>query len=152
MVPGSAAVKLFILFRDCLTLTGIVLIFNFLKKYKYVYLLSLLLLYVLLRVFYWDTLNESFDIQLSSNNSVMRSDVAMIYSEDGELLVQFGVNSSPADIQEFLNKYSIDYSPAFTPQFIHITDLDQFYLFNVPKNYILFILFIIFLLFYFYFT
>ena len=146
MAQGELQYKLFVLFRDLIVLGVVSQFFSFFRKNKVLFFGLLFALYGLFSIkgmpFMQATFpevtpaekdNQPADTTSSTTNSSNDSFNAKLDSK-GELLVEIKEGHTIKDIQSVLDQYHIDYKRAFYPSQSEFTDLDDFYVLNIPNN------------------
>ena len=143
MAQGELPYKLFVLFRDLVVLGIVSQFFSFFRKNKILFFGLLFGLYGMIGVKglgilqatfpeNTDALNtEDTDPAIGENTSTK---VATNLDEAGEFLVEINEGHTIADIQSTLDRFGITHQRAFHPAKAAFTDLDDFYVLNIPKN------------------
>lgn len=126
--------KLWVLFRDLIVLGLTSQFFSFFKKNKAVFFGLLAILYGFIGAKYFsfltNSLNEKSKTETTENNSMIAA-----LADNGELLVEVKDGEQIIDLQSIIEKYNLKYQIAF-PQIENsdITDLDDYYLINIPDE------------------
>ncbi len=148
MAQGELPYKLFILFRDLVVLGVVSQFFSFFRKYKVLFFGMLFALYGMIGTKGMDILQATFPEKASTNNAAeaemptgaiettvpTKNNNTPKLDEDGELLIEIYEGNTIEDIASTLDRYNITYKRAFHPNKADLTDLDDFYVLNVPDN------------------
>ena len=119
--------KLWVLFRDTLILAVIGGVFGLLKSKTSLFFAVGIALLVGTNLFYFDYLQTTFPQSANINAANVDS--------DGELLVELNEQHRIIELESIMAKYQLTYQRAFHPARKNITDLDDYYVINVPKSY-----------------
>lgn len=123
LAEAPAAYRLQTLLRDFLFIGIFGAVFSFLAGKRILFLLAAMLsglaLYVYAR-------------QFLSNSLPYREQIPL--DIQGELLLEFREGATPSDIQPLLDRYGLKATRAFFPQNPELTDLDNYYVVDVPAN------------------
>lgn len=129
--------KLWVLFRDLVVLGLTAQFFSFFKQNKLAFFSLLGVLYVFIGVKHWDTLIHSFDNNtgIVTTNEGNKLDLSNL-DKNGELLVEVSNGRQIKDLNRIIDKYKLSSSLAF-PEIKDggITDLDDYYIINIPDEY-----------------
>ena len=145
---GSLEYKLLILTRDMFVLGVVALGFNFLKKFKFLFISALIVLFGFFRFDHLKTLKQTFpeppkqeisetpstsisNDENTPTNSIIRAEL----DETGELLVEVSEGRDVTELQNIVDKYGLTYERAFFPNDVDATDLDDYFVINVPDQY-----------------
>lgn len=139
---GTTNYKLMILFRDFMILGVVTSIFGFLKKKKVLFFALLALLYGIFQFKYFSVLQQTFPETKSSNDwtgaTSSSSDDYTVNTdgldEEGELLVEVKENHQMQELDAIVQQYGLTYSRAFHPNHADQTDLDDYFLVNIPTT------------------
>ncbi|MFK7947624.1 MAG: S8 family serine peptidase [Saprospiraceae bacterium] len=129
--------KLWVLCRDLIVLGLTSQFFSFFKKNKTIFFGLLAILYGFIGAKYFSVLTSSFDVEPKTetveNIENALTDVGL--ADNGELLVEVKDDKQIADLQSIIKQYNLKYAIAF-PQIKNtdITDLDDYYLINIPDE------------------
>lgn len=138
---ADATYKMGTLFRDLTIIGGIGFVFQVLRKQKSAFVLGAILLVGGMNWFYQSKLTMTFPQHNMDINSfyeeVEKHEVAekskdIELNAEGELLVEVNENKSIRDLIDVLSNYNLRYQRAFYPEQGEITDLDDYYLINIP--------------------
>lgn len=124
---GQLGYKLLILFRDLVVLGVVSQFFNFFRKYKLIFMLLLAGLYGGWFFFYRGVMQQTFPQSQSVDTSIP-------LDTNAEFLVEIENGRQIDDIREVLDAYQLTYRPAFQVQKEGDTDLDDYYVINIPEN------------------
>lgn len=143
---ATLSFKLFVLFRDLVVLGLISQFFSFFRKYKVLFFGLLFALYGLFGVKGMDVLQQTFPEKgdaIKPNGILGASETSDVHSAakstegldaSGELLVEIHEGHQISEIATTLDKYGITYQRAFQPQRADFTDLDDYFVLNIPDN------------------
>lgn len=118
--------KLLVLFRD-LTVLGIIGLISrlFLRKFP-LFLFGLLLLAIGLRFYY----NHFMQFSLIAEPVAVEEN----WSDDGELLLELSEGADLNELSPIFNRYGVQADRAFRPEKADQTELDDYYVLNIPDN------------------
>ena len=143
LAEASVEYKMSTLFRDLTLMGAIGFAFQALLRQKGALALGTILLIGGISWFYQAKLTQTFTPEAISQASkdsnsapFMAKDLssdAIALDEEGELLVEIKEGHSIYDISEIITKYQLRYKLAFNPEKGDITDLDDYYVVNVPS-------------------
>jgi len=139
MAQGELSYKLFVLFRDLVVLGLVSQFFSFFRKYKLVFFGLLFAMYGLIGSKGMAVLQTTFPQKAKPSKSSdteaigATGDQSIELDVDGELLVEIYEGNTIDDIQSTLDRYGITYKRAFHPERVDFTDLDDYYVLNIPK-------------------
>lgn len=125
LAPAMASAKFSVAFRDFMVLAAIGLASNFLVKNRVLFFITAILGMISLGIYYKNILMPSFALSQSQNIPL---------DENGELLVELSEGKSLAILQPILDQYNIRISQAFFPADKASTELDDYYLLDIPSN------------------
>ena len=130
MSKGAWDFKFLMFGREMLVLLTVPLLLSFFRKKKWLFMVALFLVLAGLDVYYFDKLKSTFPQKVAiSEGSDLLLDV------NGEFLVEIKDHHRVQDIKAILDKYELTATPAFSPKDEGATDLDDYYLINVPTAY-----------------
>jgi thermitase len=116
--------KLSVIFRDFMIVGATGFVFQFLVRKRPAFFFGLVALGIILFWFYNNYLKESF-----VEKEAVELDV------NGELLIELRENSSLQSIEALTNQYGLRLEPAFTMEHPEQSDLDDYYLVDIPDAY-----------------
>ncbi len=119
--------KLAVMFRDLMIVGFTGLIFQFLAGKKSAFLVGFIFLMVGLLLYTKYVLEPSF-VPVAQESS------ALSLASEGELLVELKEGTAIAELQSILDQYQLTAERAFYPEDAAETDLDDYYLIDVPNN------------------
>jgi len=143
MAQGELPYKLFVLFRDLVVLGLVSQFFSFFRKNKLLFFGLLFGLYGMVGMRGMDILQATFPeggnpLNAEDANTPLGENTTSKQMTDldeaGEFLVEINEGHTIADIQSTLDKFGISHQRAFHPANADFTDLDDFYVLNVPNN------------------
>lgn len=150
MAQGELPYKLFVLFRDLVVLGVVSQFFSFFRKYKILFFGMLFALYGLIGTKGIGILQATFPEKANANNTEdaerptgatetiptikQEKNTDSQLDQNGELLVEINEGNTIEDIASTLDRYNITYKRAFHPNRANFTDLDDFYVLNIPDN------------------
>ncbi|MEM1123972.1 MAG: S8 family serine peptidase, partial [Bacteroidota bacterium] len=141
IASGELSYKLFVLFRDLVVLGLVSQFFSFFRKNKIVFFGLLVALYGLIGAKGMTVLTLTFPQKANAEEAKetdqslgTTNNAANNLDADGELLVEIHEKNTIEDIQSTLDRYGITYRRAFHPNKAETTDLDDYYILNVPDN------------------
>lgn len=121
--------KMGILFRDLIVLGTIGAMFSLFKNKLHLFLALLLGLSGGLKMIYFDTLQSTFP-----QNENISECTKLMPSLEGELLIEVNEAHKINELAGILNQYDLAYQAAFHPAQKNITELDDYYLIDVPAK------------------
>lgn len=130
--------KLWVLFRDLVVLGLTSQFFSFFKKNKAIFFGLLAILYSVIGAKYFSVLTNTFNVEKQKTENIETTKTTpadVVLPDNGELLVEVRDNNQITDLQSIIQQYNLKYSVAF-PQIKNtdITDLDDYYLINIPDE------------------
>ncbi|MEM7106484.1 MAG: S8 family serine peptidase [Bacteroidota bacterium] len=135
--PAALAPKLLILFRDLMVLGITTQFFNAFKNNKILFTGMVAALLVIFKVGYFNYMQESYKQSTVWPSEFVQNNQAIGLDEDGELLIEVSENSQITALSGILDKYDLSYEPAFanmaSPE---LTELDDYYVVNIPNKHI----------------
>lgn len=138
--------KLGILFRDLVVLGAIGAIFSLFKNKLHLFLAVLFSLTAGLKMIYFETLQHTFpqtspssslNLDTEKEESLLEESSSLLLNniyEDGELLIEVSENHQIEELEPLLKKYQLNYTLAFQPEQKDITELDDYYVINIPTT------------------
>lgn len=133
MAEADLSFKLLVLFRDLVVLGLVSQFFGFFRKNKVLFFGMLFALYGLIGAKGMAILQSTFPQKLNTNTDEKDTSATQLDSS-GEFLVEIRSGNSIDDIQGLLASYNITSRRAFFPEQPALTDLDDFYILNIPNN------------------
>ncbi len=127
MSPAAMDVKLSGAFRDFLVLAAIGLGANFLVRNRILFILASIAGVFALGIYYKNILIPSFSVNAAAN-------IDIELARDAELLVELAPNAELDGFNRVLGKYGMVAQSAFAPASADITELDDYYVIDLPKN------------------
>ena len=134
---GELGYKMGVLFRDMLVLGLVSQFFSFFKKNKPVFFGLLFLLFGLFPSTFYKVLNQTFPQKGTVYNNVANATMPSLevpLDKNWELFVDLNEDRSMADLQELVDKYQLEYRRAFSLKHLDDTDLDDYFLVNIPDH------------------
>ena len=119
--------KFLMLGREMLILMTVPLFLSFFRKNKWVYLALLFAVLGGMDFYYFDKLKTTFPQTAKLEGT---SDVKL--DKNGEFLMELLDGHSISDVRPLLEEYNLTAQPAFSPKDATATDLDDYYVINVP--------------------
>ena len=139
---GTFAYKLPVLVRELVILAVIPLVLSMFRKVTWVYFAMMAVALFAMRYFYFDTLRNTFPQKKIVNTEITQQvspEPAAVTASDldpnGELLVEIKDLHKIGEIQAVLDQFGLTATPAFILEDKDATDLDDYYLINVPPAY-----------------
>lgn len=117
--------KLSVLVRDLLLIGGAGLVFQLLVRKRPAFFFGLMALGIILVWYYKNHMKPSM---------AYSAPPAIELDEQGELLVEILEKSDIATLGGLMEQYGIRYEPAFTLDFPDATDLDDYYVLDIPRQ------------------
>jgi thermitase len=121
--PVSNSLKLFIAFRDLVFIGVAAGAIIWSKSNKIIALGLIIGLGIFIKIFYFDYLRDSF-----------RSDPNIPLDTNGELLVELSQSLQEEDLISELQQFEVRIQRAFEPQEGSSTDLDDYFLIDIPEE------------------
>ena len=125
--------KLGVLFRDLLVLGVVSQTFGFLRKKQVIFWSLLAVLYTFFHFYYFNYMAQTFAIP--TNQEVTEIQENIPYDENAELLIELNEDVELNAIQSVVDKYDLELDLAFDPGHEELTNLDEYYVVNVPDKY-----------------
>jgi thermitase len=118
--------KLSILFRDLLIISGLSAGFSMLKNHKTAFFLMVLASGIIYQMYFKEKLAQTFSapVALSENK----------YDQNGEILLEIASGRSQKDLSDIISRFDLTFTPAFTLQDADATELDDYWLVDIPKS------------------
>ena len=148
---GELSFKLFVLFRDLMVLGVVSTLFGLFRKSKSIFFAMIVLLFGIFPLTYYKKLVNTFPQktinEVTANPTIKTDDVTetppekinatsgILVDENGELLVDLSEGKSMSDLEELVDRYDLTYKKAFEMKLADETDLDDYFLVNIPKKY-----------------
>ncbi|MEK7256945.1 MAG: hypothetical protein AAB316_19475, partial [Bacteroidota bacterium] len=132
---GALSYKFIVLGRELLILAVVPVVLGLFRKAKWVFLAMALVTFAMLRVFYFDKLKQTFPQQAKSEISALPAENKVPLDPAGELLIEIKDGRQIAEIQQVLSKFELTATPAFVLKDKNFTDLDYYFLINVPPKF-----------------
>jgi len=136
--------KLFVLFRDLMVLGLVSTFFAFFKNNKTVFFGMIAVLFGILPFTFGKKMMNTFPQKAisettsnpvpSTTNPSTVSSSNILVDENGELLVDISEGKSMDDLDKIVEKYELTYKRAFEMKMKDATDLDDYFLVNIPKK------------------
>ena len=139
--PGHFRMVLFLqkylfLARDLIVLGLVSQFFNFFKENKLIFFIMLAILFGSYQFKYKSymvqTLSENIE-NVSESVGYVSETTAYEVDKDWELLVEIKDGHSISELENIIEKYGLNYEPAFIMNQPEITDLDNYYAVNIPS-------------------
>lgn len=129
---GQWSYKFPVLVRELFVLGSVPVLLSIFRKNKWAYLVALLAVLTGLKVFYFEKLKHTFPQSDFPSEKKEGNTAPTGLDPNGELLLELKEGSQIADIQAVLKKYGLVALPAFTPHDATETDLDDYFVVDVP--------------------
>jgi len=128
MAEGDASHKMFVLARDAVIMSVLSVTFSFLSKNKLALIAMLLGVGLFFKLVYLGELQQSFPQQSLDRETVEVDD-------EGEIFIEIPADANISSIEGIIENYGLEVSEAF-PEIASpdLTELDDYYLINIPKN------------------
>lgn len=127
MSPAAMDVKFSGAFRDFLVLAAIGLGANFLVRNRILFILASIAGVFVLGIYYKNILVPSFSVSAVETTNIDLADNA-------ELLVELSPNAKLDKFDRVLRKYGLVAQPAFAPANADMTELDDYFVVDVPQK------------------
>ena len=121
--PVSNSFKLFVAFRDLIFISVSAGIIIWSRSNKIISLGLLIGLGIFIKSFYFSYLRNTFRVVLE-----------IPLDPEGELLVELSPSGNIEDLERALKRYTVQIQPAFDPREKASTDLDEYFLVNIPDD------------------
>ncbi len=132
MAQGQWAYKFPMLLRELLVLGVLPVVLSIFRKNKWAYIVALLGVLTGLRFFYFENLKNTFPQAVVAEQKMTATPAPSGLDPNGELLIEIKEGAQIADIQAILSKYGLVALPAFKPNDAAATDLDDYFVVDVP--------------------
>ncbi|MBK8563240.1 MAG: S8 family serine peptidase [Saprospiraceae bacterium] len=132
MAQGQWAYKFPKLLRELLLMGAVPVVLSMFRKNKWAYLVALLGVLTGLRFFYFEKLKSTFPQAVVAEQKAAATPAPTGLDPNGELIIEIKEGSQITDIQAFLKKYGLVALPAFKPGDAAATDLDDYFVVDVP--------------------
>ncbi len=132
MSEGQWSYKFVSLFREMVVLAVVPVLLSVFRKTKWAYLVALLGVLTGLRFFYFEKLKNTFPQADFPKEKTEITAAPAGLDPNGELLLELKEGAQLADIQNVLKKYGLTAKPAFTPKDVNATQLDNYFIVDVP--------------------
>lgn len=129
MSPATMDVKFSGAFRDFLVLAAIGLGANFLVKNRILFILASIAGVFALGIYYKNILVPSFGV-----NTALSTEVDLELAKDAELLVELAPKAELEKFNAVLHKYGMVAKPAFAPASADLTELDDYFVVDIPEG------------------
>jgi len=125
MGEGDMSQKMFLLARDAVIMSVLSVAFSFMNKNKLALVAMVLGVVMFFKFYYFQELQTAF---------VDKTKVEV--DSEGEILIDVADGKSIKVLNHIIQKYDLDYEIAFPKlESPEITDLDDYYVLNIPKKY-----------------
>lgn len=124
LADASVQYKMGTMFRDLMLMGGIGFLFQILARQKRTFLIGTILLIGGMNWFFQTKLQSTFPQSMSVSN----------LDTNGELLIELGENYQLDQLAELQEKYNLDIQRAFFPASAEQTELDDYYVVNIPSE------------------
>jgi thermitase len=118
--------KLSILFRDLLIISGLSAGFSMLKNHKTAFLLLVIASGIIYQMYFKEKLAQTFSSPASFSETE--------FGQDGEVLLEIAPGRSQKDVAEIVSRFGLTLRPAFSMQDETVTDLDDYWVVDIPKS------------------
>ena len=125
---SSFSHKLLILSRDLVVLGLVSQFFNFFRKNKLVFVSLLVLLFGVFNFSYHQVMINTFLEQKEVSSNYEQVD------KKGEFLVELSETHQIKEMQQLIDQFDLKLAPAFSVNQKNITELDDYYIINVPEK------------------
>ncbi len=125
---GAWGYKFQMLGREMLVLMIVPLFLSFFRKNKIAFIALLFAVVGGMDYFYFEKLQTTYPQNAAPEESEISLD------KDGELLIEILDHHNVSEIKGLLDEYGLLASPAFAPKDKDATDLDDYYLINIPSG------------------
>lgn len=130
-------VKLFALSRDLIVMGGLAFFSSLFLKKKQFFIAFLAIIGFLVGKYYMPIMNSTFEKAVKPNEETLNEEKITLfkYDEDWELLVDLKEGTKMSELADILTKYNItEFERAFEMKDTDFTDLDDYYVVNIPKK------------------
>jgi thermitase len=123
---GSMSYKLMVLGRELIILALLPVLLSVFRRTTWLFTIALLISLLVLKLFYFPTLMNTFPQKTESDVGNLQS--------SGELLIEIKEGHSIDEIKKYAADFGFSTYRAFTPKDIEFTDLDDYYVVDIPEN------------------
>ncbi len=128
--PLNIPMKGFTLMRDLGVMAGVGVLFSIFRHNRFIAAGAFALLVFGFGTFYIELLQETIP-----NNRLFQEETSIEIDEDGELLIEVKEGYQIEQINTLIEQYELSYQVAFNQMASpDITDLDDYYVVNIPNN------------------
>ncbi|MBK9013255.1 MAG: S8 family serine peptidase [Saprospiraceae bacterium] len=131
---GQWSYKFPALLRELVVLGAVPVVLSIFRKTKWGYVVALLGVLTALRFFYFEKLKNTFPQADFPKENTQTTPAPTGLDPQGELLLELKEGVQLADIQAVLNEYGLSATAAFTPKDLAATQLDNYFLVDVPAS------------------
>lgn len=131
---AEASFKMGVAFRDLLVLGGLSFLFSAFLKKSSVFIVGTLLLGAGLFWYYNAKVSTTFNEKINKeriNNEVIKG---LTLDENGELLMEIKEKATLEQLRDELQQYNLTVERAFYPENADATNLDNYYIVNIPND------------------
>ena len=125
---GEWDYKFLMLGREMVVLMAVPLFLSFFRKNKIAFLALMFAILGTMDYFYFEKLKTTYPQHISSSESTLALD------KNGELLIEVLDDHKIAEIKSLLDKYGLTAKTAFNPMDKAATDLDDYYVIDIPAK------------------
>ncbi len=125
---GTLSFKLFVLARDLIVLGLVSQFFSFFKENKLIFFIMLAVLFGSYQFKYKSYLIQTFDVQTEIKDN------SILLDEEGELIIELKEGHGINELESIIKKYGLAYESAFVMVNPDQTDLDNYYVVDIPSN------------------
>lgn len=129
---GALSNKLLVLFRDLVILGLVSQFFNFFRKNKVLFVAMMIILFGAFKFFGFEMMMKSFPV----DEAVGVTENEIQLDPAGELLIEVADNEEIASLAPIFERYNLTYSRAFYPLHGDQTDLDDYYVVDIPDKFL----------------
>ncbi|MCC6724690.1 MAG: S8 family serine peptidase [Saprospiraceae bacterium] len=133
LAEGQWAYKFPALLREMVVLGAVPIALSIFRKNKWAYIGALAVVLFGLKSFYFEKLKSTFPQAVVAEQKTTSTPAPTGLDPNGELLIEIREGSQLADIQTVLEKYGLVALPAFKPNDATATDLDDYFVVDVPS-------------------
>ena len=136
MAEGELTYKLFVLFRDLIVLGLVSQFFSFFRKYKIAFFGMLFALYGLISFKGMAILQNTFPQKKATKTPLPSSTdtSALPLDANGELLIELAQGQDINQLKTLFDQYGITFQRAFQPKRADFTDLDDYFVLDIPND------------------
>ncbi len=129
---GDFSYKIIVLGRELLVLAIVPFALSLFRRTRWAYFLMLGVTLLAMKKMYFHHLQTAFP---QAQPSEVPAGSGVPLDKEGELLIEIKENHQLAEIQAVLKKFDLTATPAFSPKDKDFTDLDDYYVVNVPPKF-----------------